>query len=542
METGNNAKISPMLMISLVKKFKRRKTKKEVRRSMASTVLNKQRKEISFCLCDNKENLSRRMVNINSVSRTRTKLRSGLFNTNSELYINSILHSSSRNILPKVHTPASQSLKKTKSKTVRNLVGNKQKEGKKGVKRGLSNRTGFELVNKLKIRKRTNILHNQLPRFVFGIYKNKQRNYNDYPIDNRARSEIYLYRSELLIFGGFGVSFTDEIMIYNKKLDRPFIKTNKRNARIKFACVGVGSHFIVHGGETNYNSIYTKVLNDMFVVDITKLRITSFHCVNGDFPYKKGHIMFVIGDDIFLEGGAQKHSIKNTSIYVFNITTRRQRKITMADDFQWLTQHRCVTVKQNFDTLSFYQLVKESTKLSKDTIQMSINRINKEKHEESFFNDDIYRDQKVFVFGGLNIDNVPSDVLYTYTHKRKDLVIEYPETKGAKPRARYDHQMTYIKEINSIAVVGGKTKNSKGEEIILGDLWLLETERLYWINICIDLKARYGFSLSCNKGDLLIFGGYSEQNLTDGYVKQFELEKKLIKEYEGFFNSTKKTE
>ena len=133
-------------------------------------------------------------------------------------------------------------------------------------------------------------------------------------------------------------------------------------------------------------------------------------------------------------------------------------------------------------------------------------------------------------------ENVSKDTLYMYKLVNNELRLSRPETLGRSPKSRYDHQMTYIQKIHSVIVMGGKHKLKKGIEEILDDLWLLQADKLIWIRINIYLTPRYAFSLTTDNNDLLIFGGYSENNLVDGMIRRIELDKRVADKFSKFFN------
>ena len=87
--------------------------------------------------------------------------------------------------------------------------------------------------------------------------------------------------------------------------------------------------------------------------------------------------------------------------------------------------------------------------------------------------------------------------------------------------------MTFIDELNSIAVCGGKTfYSTNSKEEVLGDFFLLSLRNMLWIKVLVPEPfrlRRYGFFLGCNNGNLLIFGGLGEKNFIDGNVVEYEL-------------------
>lgn len=68
---------------------------------------------------------------------------------------------------------------------------------------------------------------------------------------------------------------------------------------------------------------------------------------------------------------------------------------------------------------------------------------------------------KIFVFGGLNENNVTTNDLYliSITKRVKSRCIE---TIGKKPSPWIGHALVYIKSINSLLIYGGKSNNSLG--------------------------------------------------------------------------------
>lgn len=532
---------NPLMMLNIIHRLKRKKSKKPFQMSPAKTVLRRQHLEISNFFKEKSHSVSRKikLSQTSSVNNIHKKKLGNLFNLDSKVYIDSIAHSKENNILPKIRTLVAFGNKikqtrygqKRKKKKI-NITMNKPKLAKQKSK------VNYELIDyrskNRETQRKHSIITSNYPKFLTQMYKESKVDFNKYPIENKAFTEIHNYKDEFLVFGGFGISYSEELIVYSKKYDRIFTKKHRLNSRVKFASLGISQLFLVHGGEVSYNYQNNKVLNDIFCVDVVKMQIRPFVCVNNDFPFRRSHIMFLIGEHLIFEGGYSFHNYKETELYSFSLLTNKLKKVKEVCP-EWRGHHRCATVGQNFDTLGFGEMVQGSLQTIGPVDSKRKNNLTK---KDSLMMDcEIYKEQRVFVFGGLNEEGKTSDLLYSYHYSKSDeLILTYPNTKGISPIGRYDHQMKYIKELNSVIVVGGKNREFSGVELILSDLWLLEVTKLYWIRVDLKIQGRYGFGMMVNEGDLLIFGGYSEENLTNGYVKKIEIDKKLIDKYVGFFS------
>ena len=547
MEKEKQNKINPLLMLGLVKKLKKTKDTPPIKSKTVKEIIQKQRREISLFLKENKPTGKTRLKIGKTMStgtnRTNRFMIDNLFNNKSKLYMSGVMNSNPYSLLPKIYNSASKNPIARKNQTFRKINDTDRFKEKMLYGKSMfslkSERSGRIRDTYLIEPKPKTISIYDVPKSLLKLYNNRKKIFNQQPMDTKVYAEIYKHNDDLIMIGGFGITFSDEMIIYNKKYNKPLIKYDEKFSRIRFASIGIDNMFIVHGGEVSNNFVSNKILNDLLLFDVKRVEVHNFKTKNkGCLPFKKGHIMFLIGSDLYFEGGLKYHNRPDKDIYAYNLTTRKIREVRTEKKRKWVYFHKCCTVDQTTNPDSLKHL------LRKNTLNINKRLFNSIKRKTKSFNRtitkaEVYNNQKIFCFGGLNEENVSSDLLYVYHVEEEELIVDYPEIYGRRPQGRYDHQMCYIDDLKSVVLLGGKHKSSEGIEYVLNDLWLLQVEKLLWIRVNIEFEGRYGFSMTQDNGNLLIFGGYGKANLIDGYVRYIEINKSLLNEFQKFFNNYK---
>ena len=189
MDESSRKNPNPLMMLNIIHRMRRKKSRKPLHMSPAKSVLRKQHLEISNFFKEKSHSVSRRIKvsQTNSVNNLRKDKLGNLFNFNSRTYITSIAHSKENNILPKIRTPAVFNSKIKQSRTQQhrkkkkiNITVNKPKV----VKR--ESRIDYDMIenraqNKITARKHS-LITSSYPEFLSKMYRVNETYFNKYPI------------------------------------------------------------------------------------------------------------------------------------------------------------------------------------------------------------------------------------------------------------------------------------------------------------------------------------------------------------------------
>lgn len=457
---------------------------------------------------------------------------SQLFDDKSRTYISCLTGSKTNLILPKIHSTIKTRAKNEKVTEKREelpVLRNSTNMPNKGLKLTLN-----IFAQTLQVAPSGGIKNTILkpktpvPDHIRKIYEQVTK-YNSLPMDTRASLEMHYNSSNLLIIGGLGANYSTDLTVYRTtKKDINSIKDNLFS-RTKYAIMSFEQHILIHGGEAEFSYNSRQILNSFVYINAKTLEYHEIRIRNLDMPYKKGHICFVIGAEMFLDGGLYLDDSIDGSFYAVNLITKKVRLVKFGLETESLCHHKCVVINQNpyWTTLSDILLetalginARGTASSHQSPVTILASEINLSASKEI-----------VYVFGGLNAHRKSTNIMRVYQQQSGHLVIGYPEVVGEPPNSRFDHNMVFIKSLNALAIVGGKHLSDNGTDIVLDDLWLFQLNKNMWMNVQVELHQRYGFAITVEENDILIFGGFGPGSLIDGIIRKIEFNKGLQKEY-----------
>ena len=456
-----------------------------------------------------------------------------LFDNKSKVYIDSVTNSDRRIVLPKIHSVLKDRTNKEKNKEQMKQPYNVATDNKLGnfsVRVLKTNKIQYctkendhreykNSVSKPKIK---------MPDGIRKIY-NEISQYNSFPLDTKASLDIYANSSNVLIIGGLGANFTSNLTVYQTEQKETTIISDSLFSRTKYALIAFDNHILIHGGEAELSHNTRHMLNSFVYINAKTLDYHEVKLQGLELPYKKAHIGFIIGSELFLDGGLFLDDSVDDSTYAVNLITKNTRLVNYDSETEALCHHKCVSVNQNSQRPWFIDVITKNTICitprstyqdfrPADTVSYTDIRLHNSK-------------EIIYVYGGLDSSRRSTSTVKVYQQQNGHLVVSYPDIIGSPPVSRYEHNMAHVKEINAIAIFGGRHRKENGSETFLNDLWLLQLNKHIWMQVDIELCVRYSFGMSVDDGDLLIFGGFGTENLIDGVIRRVELDKGVQREY-----------
>lgn len=143
-----------------------------------------------------------------------------------------------------------------------------------------------------------------------------------------------------------------------------------------------------------------------------------------------------------------------------------------------------------------------------------------------------------YVFGGKNEKGEPINSLQvlTYNQEKGALTWEYPSVKGSPPSPRYQHTMNYFSETNCLIVYGGRGHSISANSPLPAkhcyeDVFVLNIETLSWVfpktGGDTNFKARFAHACTIFAGQMLVFGGKSNEEYIETGISILELSNDL---------------
>lgn len=290
------------------------------------------------------------------------------------------------------------------------------------------------------------------------------------------------------MIGDRGASFKNDLLVYRQKRDDTVVLKDKLFSRTRYGMVAAENHIMIHGGEVELSQTSRQVINTLVYVNTKTMAYQDIKLPELSLPFKKAHIAFIIGSELFFDGGMQFHDTIDGTLYALNLVNKVVRIVEFPDPTEQLCHHRCVTVNATNNWTGLLDIL----------IQGTIGLVGRHNTPDELFRSAILAcelalgqsKEMIFIFGGLNDKQRSTNNMRVYQQRNGHLVVDYSKVRGAPPLSRYDHNLAYIKEITSIIVVGGKHRMDTGEERVLGDVWLFEVTRCVWMQLEIKIEER----------------------------------------------------
>ena len=423
-----------------------------------------------------------------------------------------------------------------KRKSIKN-IGTKNIKKKSKDRRKSFSKLKLKIKNVLtlpNLNKQLKIKFRKLQKIPVGINK-LYKNYNTaenikFPLETKALTNGGIFKSNFIISGGICNESSKRFQSYNFINHKSIFIENEIFERYNHLTVFESFFMIINGG---VNTNTKKLRNDTYVVNLQNNQFFRVKNFNITLPSLKNHTGFYHDNKFYLEGGIGSFNRFETKFYRIDLISYICTEINLKNKKVNLAHHKSVKVgieeysdlkvkyseKENIKKNTFFKKNRRSTLIEKNKKKINL--------------------EGVYIFGGIDKNNKCYSNLKIYKKLiDKNWEIIYPSTKGFIP-ARFDHEMVYINKIKSIAICGGRSflENEEKTEIFLNDLYILNTKNLCYFKIRTvdETFKRYGFTLSCFKGDLFIFGGMREDNFIDGLIVKYSLNTNIMNYHIEFF-------
>ncbi|KAF8093012.1 hypothetical protein N665_0393s0014 [Sinapis alba] len=262
-------------------------------------------------------------------------------------------------------------------------------------------------------------------------------------------------RKEVIVFGGFG-GFGRHARRNESMLLEPSCGTLKLvtvnespSPRLGHTASMVGDCMFVIGGRADPLNI----LNDVWMLDISKCEWSSQKCIGSEFPPRHRHAAASIGSNIYIFGGLNQDKILS-SLHLLDTKDLQWKEIEQRG--QW------PCARHSHDMVAY--------------------------------------GSQLFMFGGYNGEKVLDD-LYSFDVQSCSWKLEV--VSGKWPQARFSHSMFVYKHF--IGIIGGCPVSQNCQDLILLDLKhrLWKSVRLDFMNKELLVRS----TASVIGDDLIVIGG-----------------------------------
>lgn len=117
-------------------------------------------------------------------------------------------------------------------------------------------------------------------------------------------------------------------------------------SRTKYAILTYENHIVIHGGEAELVHNSRQMMNSILYINASTIEYHEISIKENDIPYKKAHICFVIGNEMFFEGGMYIDDSIDSSMYALNMVTKKIRAVKFEIETEMLCHHKCVSINQ----------------------------------------------------------------------------------------------------------------------------------------------------------------------------------------------------
>lgn len=371
-----------------------------------------------------------------------------------------------------------------------------------------------------------------------SIYSYQNIVLNASPFETRGFAKGAICENKFIAIGGIGVRYFDECITYDIENKSYGIKKHHAFKRTGHSIASYDNFIIVYGG-SGFNKYDGETdLRDVLLIDSRNLhhqQITSN--MPYDMPQLKGHVSFVMQNKLYLHGGILPHNVYNHSIYSFDLIRKTIEQVTTDEELDRISGHTCWLEPIKDECKKFKKLYERR---SSNHFQLAF--VGEDQLVFSSPKKPIFKNRVVYLFGGLNPEGETSNCMKTLTLKKDRFAVQTLVTAGKQPPARYEHGMCYVESLLSLAVYGGKAFNIKKhvQETALNDLWLFNIKASTWVEVQTigALPCRYSFIMANDGQDIVVFGGYTDNNFADGHLHKLSLKNGYRDTYIEYFKRT----
>ena len=205
---------------------------------------------------------------------------------------------------------------------------------------------------------------------------------------------------------------------------------------------------------------------------------------------RRNHISLLIGTHIFIYGGISSNKEILNDCWIYDLKLCQWENIqSIGKSPPPLANHcSCLALEKDLlinDTFNIYHKPKN--------IRGTV---------------DLLKMDGVFFFGGINSNQMPSNLFFHMTIGIKPVIFDTPNIEGKPPNPRIDASMNFAQNISMIIIYGGK--NEFEFPSYYGDMILLDLRTMNWIypSFVKEKPVKRAQHLSIIIGDeLIIFGG-----------------------------------
>ena len=205
---------------------------------------------------------------------------------------------------------------------------------------------------------------------------------------------------------------------------------------------------------------------------------------------RRNHISLLIGTHIFIYGGISANKEILNDCWIYDLKLCQWENIQSIGRSPPPLAHHCSCLALEKDLL----------------INDTFNIYHKPKNIRGTV--DLLKMDGVFFFGGINSNQMPSNLFFHMTIGIKPVIFDTPNIDGKPPNPRIDASMDFAQNISMIIIYGGK--NEFEFPSYYGDMFLLDLRIMNWIHPSFvkEKPIKRAQHLSIIIGDeLIIFGG-----------------------------------
>ena len=321
---------------------------------------------------------------------------------------------------------------------------------------------------------------------------------------------------KVYLYGGASRSIYNDLWVLHSLYPR-WVKTQPQGLpverRMGHSLVQYQSSLVTFGGVTAYNrgSQHRECLNSVKTLHTESLQWSNIEPSGLLVSMRRYHCAAMVGKHMLIQGGLSEKNSFLSDAAVLNMRAMKWKTVEIQGTGPGhIAFHSAVSVYP----------------ADSDTSALSLFRT-PESQDTNFPQAGIY------VFGGLDANSQAHNQLHLCKTGQRPLAWSLLETRGTPPTPRFQHSLSYVRDLSLLVVIGGRNDTQSGSGYTcFKDAHLLNLLSLMWTPVLVrgEVPGRCAHAAAAVHSQVVVFGGVEGGQYCSSDTFILELDPKVVQE------------
>lgn len=321
---------------------------------------------------------------------------------------------------------------------------------------------------------------------------------------------------KVYLYGGASRSIYNDLWVLHSLYPR-WVKTQPQGlpaeSRMGHSLLQYQASLVTFGGVTAYNrgSQHRECLNSVKILQTEGLQWTHVEPSGVLVSMRRYHCAAMVGKHMLVQGGLSDKNSFLSDAAVLNMRSMKWKTLEMQGEGPGhIAFHTAVAV------------------YPADLATSALSLFRTPESQDRYF-----PQAGVYVFGGLDANSQAHNQLYLCKTGQRPLAWSLLETRGMPPTPRFQHSLSYVRDLNLLVVIGGRDDTQSGTGYrCFNDVHLLSLVTLMWTPVVVrgEVPGRCAHAAAAVHSQVVVFGGVEGGQYCRSDTFILELDSKNVQE------------